>query len=197
MESKYSFDKKTIKSLHFINEIKIFNEIQNSKEVLIFDFRTVLSFRNAYIPHSLNIPYNSFELDFFQNYNIEKLLELTENPLTCKMVEKYKRHYIIILISNEFIRKKHIYDIIANNICEDDSLYELIIKPLVFFETLIKNKVREIGVYNKGFQSFNTAYQFMVQESFTESTLSNISSYPSEIIEQRIYIGDQSHVYFI
>jgi hypothetical protein len=193
------FDENLINSINFIHEVKVYNEIQNEKKILIFDLRKREDFDRNHLDLSVNIPFDEFDYSFFENIDENKISELTEDKEIKSNVLKYKRFYIVLVISQNKICRRKIISLED----KDDEEHEMIKKGLIFYKAFLKNRVREIGLYNHGFKKIINNYPFIVQSIkeppiaryLLSLTLSNIAGFPSEIIDRRLYVGDQLHVY--
>jgi hypothetical protein len=167
-----ALDIKFLKSLKYINEVKIFNEIQNFKNVIIFDFRKREEFKTYQIEQSIHIPFDEFDVNFFESIDDQKLCYLCNNYVSChesrSMLRKYKRHYIVLIMSEEKIKRKTIEEMFSyfpqKEKMEEGN--EQILKCLLFYKALKKNGVYEMGLFNVGFRKFFQHYDFMVNTSF-------------------------------
>jgi hypothetical protein len=159
-------DTKLIKSLKLINEVKIFNEIQNYKKLIIFDFRKREDFQVNHIEHSIHIPFNEFDFQFFENVDDQKLCYLCNNFVKCEelktMLKRYKRHYIVLIMSQEKIKKKTIEEVGTGKKFHSEEEKEQILKSLLFYKALQKNRVYEMGLFNLGFKKIMKHYDFLV-----------------------------------
>jgi hypothetical protein len=199
MENKSTEPKEEILSkINFIHEVKVYNELQNHKQILIFDLRSKESYINSHLHFAINIPYTDYDSTFFANFNEEVYSELTTNDEIKAMVKSFKRYYIVILISEDKIKRK---DILYYFKLQEGQKKDMIRKGLLLYECLVDKKVREIGLYNMGFNKFSDHYYFIVNRNslspvamYIEVDLRNISNFPSEIFDHKIYIGSQKHV---
>jgi len=155
------FSLQFLQSINFIHEVKIFNEIQNNKKILIFDFRKKEDFIRFKLDNSLNLPYDEYDKDVFKVFHQNKLIEIAKNEELKDMLKKYKRFYIVIIMSEVKISMRNIYEYKS---CELEEK-EIILKCLSFYKSLVKNRVRELGLFNLGFKNFLEHYDFMVMKN--------------------------------
>jgi hypothetical protein len=146
-----------------MHEVKIFNEIQNNKKILIFDLRTVEEYKANHIDLSINIPYNEHDNNFFETicdkkFNLVKD-QYMNNREVKQRIETFKRYYIVLIMSQKRIKKKKIENFDSTEVDKDEK--DRIIKTLLFYESLILNGVREIGVYNLGIDKMVEKYDFI------------------------------------
>lgn len=169
-----ALDLKFLKSIKYINEIKIFNEIQNFKKVIFFDFRRREEYKSYKIEQSIHIPFNEFDLTFFETMDNEKLCTLCNFYVACEelrtMLRKYKRHYIVLIMSEDKIKRKTIEDFFSCNTLNEeiDDEKEQILKSLLFYRALKKNGVYEMGLYNLGFKKLNQHFDFILKTEYRE-----------------------------
>jgi hypothetical protein len=164
---QYSFDENFLNNIKYIHEVRIFNEIQNNKKILIFDFRRKDEYFKTNLGLSLNIPYDEHTYDFYQNFNEKKVATLVEQYTGCHEVKQrlrsFKRYFIVLLMSENRIKRKTIESCSSSG---DDSVdpveKEKIIKTLLFYKALVSNGVREIGVFNLGINKLTSEYGFMM-----------------------------------
>ena len=164
------FDEKFIKSVKLINEVKIFNEIQNYKKLIFFDFRNDADYKLNHLPHSIHLPFTEFDFDFFENINDEKINFISNKYVYCEelkeMLRKYKRHYIVLILSEEKIKRKLIESACLEKHDTTDEKKSQIIKCVMFYRALRKIRVYEMGLYNLGFEKIKHHYDYLlVKES--------------------------------
>jgi rhodanese-related sulfurtransferase len=145
--------------INFIHEVKIYNEIQNHKKIIIFDLRQRDQYQKAHVQFSINIPFNEYDAQFYINFSEKKYADLTDSEDLKEMIKSYKRYYIVIIMSDEKIKRKNI---ISFNKQEEGVDKEIIRKSLLLYQSLVTNKVRELGLYNIGFSKFASYYYFLV-----------------------------------
>lgn len=164
---KEQFDDNFFRNLKYIHEIKIFNEIQNNKKILIFDFRKREEFVASHIELSVNIPHNEYDHDFFESLCDNKIKTLCEDFTECEEVRKriknYKRNFVALIMSQEKIKRRTIESCESMEIEQDER--DRITKTLLFYKALVCNHVREIGVYNSGMGRFSEHFQFLLWEN--------------------------------
>jgi len=153
-----------IAKMNFINETKIFNEIQNNKKILILDLRSKNDFKNMSLPNSMNLPFDENQDDFFENFINYINPDLTDDPIIKGMLCKFRRYYIAIIFSEEKFHRKNIIDLPDEKVRSNDSLY----KSLLLYNSLATNKVRELGVYLKGFKQLYFKYFFIVRNNLND-----------------------------
>jgi hypothetical protein len=158
----HQFEDKFMSSINFIHEVKIFNEFQNDKKILIFDFRSREEYENRHMDSSVNIPIEEYSQDFFSCLDEQKITLIadtcTKDPEVKEMVKRYKRFFIVIIMSEDKINRKTIQEFES---VSDEKERDVINKSLLFYKALIKNRVRELGLYNMGFKNFSDNYHFM------------------------------------
>jgi hypothetical protein len=162
LEKQFSFDPSFLKNLKFINEVKIFNEIQNSKKIIIFDLRSKEEFTSHYLELSLNIAYNENNPEFFENIckgNLDlKFSNVCEE--ISKRLKTYKRYFIAILMSEKKIKKAKVQKLDFSDLEANDK--EKIIKSLLFYRSLVSNGVRELGIFCYGMEKIVQHYNFLL-----------------------------------
>jgi hypothetical protein len=155
-----------LKSIKLINEVKIFNEIQNYKKLIIFDFRKREDFNINHIHNSINIPFNEFDFKFFETIDDQKLCYLCNNFVKCDelkcMLKRYKRYYIVLIMSQEKIKRKTIEAIGTGKKLNSEEEKDQIIKSLLLYKALQKNRVYEMGMFNLGFKKIIKHFDFLV-----------------------------------
>jgi hypothetical protein len=75
------------------------------------------------------------------------------------MVLKYKRFFIVIIMSEIRIQRKTILNLSPSHSKEEQATID---KSLLFYKSLTDNRVRELGLYNLGFNKFSETYYFMI-----------------------------------
>ncbi len=154
-----------MKKFNFINETKIFNEIQNNKKILIIDLREKSHYENMSLPFSLNLPYDKNPEDFYSNFTNYITPDLTEDQMIKEMLYRYKRFYIAIIFSEEKFNRKDIIDWDVEKIKSFDSLN----KALSMYYSFTSNRVREIGVCLKGFKRIYEKYSFIILNNLNKT----------------------------
>lgn len=153
------FTENFINSINFIHEVKIYNEIQNSGKILVFDLRSRADFDKSHLENSINIPLDEFDFEFFEKFDENKIANLVTDDTVKSMVLKYKRYFIVIIMSETRIQRKTILDA-KSAVSKEEQ--DTIKKSLQFYKSLTDNKVRELGLYNLGFKKFSEVYYFMI-----------------------------------
>jgi hypothetical protein len=156
------FTEDKLNELNFINEVKIFNELQNHKRILIFDLRSIDQFTHTHLEHAINIPFNSTDDDTFSKFEGAKYAMFADSEEAKLMIERFMRYYIVIVMSEIKIKRKVIMKILHT---KEDSGKEIIKKSLLLYNALQKRKVREIGLYNLGFRKFADHYSFIIMKN--------------------------------
>lgn len=152
------FNQNFLKKVNFVNENKIFNELQNSRKILIFDFRSRIEFKESHCENSINIPHDEVEIENLLNMNENYLYTFTNgDPYLQTLLSKYKRLFIAIVCSQQKIPRKNFLSKEQSKTNED----LLIAKVLLLYRSLINNKIREIGIYIKGYTLFEESYSFL------------------------------------
>jgi hypothetical protein len=188
-----------LSKINFIHEVKIYNELQNHKKILIFDLRPKESYQNSHVHFALNIPHNEHDSLIYSNFNEDTYSELTDFEEIRAMIKSYKRYYIVIITSDNKIKRKTILNFFKQ---KEGTEKDIIRKSLLLYQCLVeKNKIREIGLFNMGFNKFSDHYYFIVTRNnlppvslYIDNDHRCISNFPSEIFDHRIYIGSQKHV---
>lgn len=160
MKKSDRFDDFHYNNLNLINEVKIYNEMQNQNKILIFDLRKREDYIKSHVEYSINIPYDQHDEETFSCVEkIKKVTEIyTDLPKAREMLEKYKRFFIVIIMSEMKIKLKHVYNFES---IDNEEVRDNIYKSHIFYNTLLKNKVRELGLYNLGFRNFDYHYTFL------------------------------------
>lgn len=153
-----------LKKFNFINETKIFNEIQNNKKILVFDFRSKSEYEKMSLPNSINLPFDENPNEFFENFISQINPDLSEDLIIKEMLCKFRRFYIAIIFSEEKFHRKEIINYEVEKLRSNDALY----KALCAYHSLSSNKVREMGIHLKGFQAIFQKYFFIVKNNLNE-----------------------------
>jgi CRISPR/Cas system CSM-associated protein Csm2 small subunit len=157
-------DESFLERMYFIHDVKIFNEMQNQKKILIIDLRSRDEFNKCHLGESINIPYNEHGEDFFKTFDENIISEMTnENELRNKIL-RFKRFYIAIITSEKKINRR---DILKMNGTGDE--LERTTKSLLLYKSFLNKKIREIGLYNKGFERISNHYYFLVENLYCET----------------------------
>ena len=151
------FNENFFKKVNFINETKIFNELQNSKKILIFDFRPKAEFLYKHFENSLNLPIDEIDVDCLMKFDENELKKYTDDNYIKSLVSKYKRLFIGFICSSEKIKRK---SFLSPDLSKNENLQ--IGKILTFYKTLISNKIREIGLYIKGFNKIENSFNYIL-----------------------------------
>jgi rhodanese-related sulfurtransferase len=153
-----------IKKFNFINETKIFNEIQNNNKILVFDLRSKSDYEKMSLPDSVNLPFDEKPHEFFENFIGNISPELSDDTAVKDMLCKFRRFYIAIIFSEENFHRKEIINYEAGKLRSHEALY----KALCLYHSLSTNKVREMGIYLKGFNAIFDKYFFIVRNDLNE-----------------------------
>lgn len=145
-------------NIHFINEVKVFNEIQNNKKIIILDLRSKSDFDKLSLPLALNLPYDELDYSFFQQFDENEVAKFTEDIELKNKVFKYKRYFIAIIMSQAKIKRSIIRQSPEN---WPEDLKEQILKSLLLYQSLVNLKIREMGLFNLGFEKFVSYYSFL------------------------------------
>jgi hypothetical protein len=162
-KEKELFNIDFLMNINFIHEVKIFNEIQNNKRILIFDLRKKEEFKKCKLSFSLNIPFNEYSPSDFEKLDIDFLSQKAEDMDVKDMIKKFRRFYIVIIMSEEKIERKKIFN--PKELHSDKEHMDIVQKSLLLYFALTKSKVRELGLYNLGFKKFEKHYSFMVSKN--------------------------------
>jgi hypothetical protein len=119
---------------------------------------------------SIHLPFTDFDFDFFENINDEKINFICNKYIYCEelkeMLRKYKRHFIVLILSEEKIKRKTIECASSEKYDITDEKNIKIIKCLMFYRALRNNRVYEMGLYNLGFEKISRHYDYLlVKES--------------------------------
>ena len=159
MESSISeFESNFLLDINFIHEVKIFNEIQNNKKILIFDLRKREDYLNSNLKFSINLPYDEHSHEIYKNFDEEILCTFTQDSEVKEMLRKFRRFYIVIIMSEVKIPRKRI---LKYTECIDDEKC-IVSKSMLLYEALTRRKVRDLGLFNLGFRIFREHYEFIV-----------------------------------
>lgn len=153
-----------IKKFHFINETKIFNEIQNNKKILVFDLRSKNDFSKKSLPNSVNLPFEEKPIEFFEDFIINISPDMSEDLCIKDMLCKFRRFYIAIIFSEEQFHRKEIINFDPDRLRSYEALY----KALCLYNSLSANKVREMGIHLKGFSRIFDKYFFIVKNELKQ-----------------------------
>ena len=171
-DEQFSFDDNFLNCIRYIHEVRIFNEIQNSKKILIFDFRNREEYFMQNLGLSLNIPFDEHDFEFYQALDDKKIAVLDKYTDCCEVKQRlksFKRYFIVLLMSETRIKRKTIENCLSE---ETDSLErDKIIKTLLFYKALVKQGVREIGIFNLGINKLASEYGFMINKSNTRTCI--------------------------
>jgi hypothetical protein len=152
--------------MKMISEIKLFNELEAQK-IILFDFRPRKVFRESSLyDFSINIPFDEVQDDILDNPQIldDRLLEqYAHSDYLKNCLHKCKRYFLVIIMSDEKINKVDIYKYI-NQLEDGFQISDEIYKPLKLYQNLLHNKVREIGIYTRGFQLFKQHFPFLLHQ---------------------------------
>jgi len=188
--------------LKMVSDSKLFNELENQK-IIIFDFRPRKQFiQSSILNYSINLPSDEIKTELFENPGIidKKLLEeFAHTEFLRRKANELKRNFIVIIMSEDKIKKEEIlkyFTLIGTK--DETNISEEIVKPLKFYITLITNKVREIGILNCGYWVFKTRFPFLVHINQEPPKIfkgiNGFHGFPSIILTNRLYVGDQYHV---
>lgn len=152
-----------------ISENKIFNEVESQK-ILIFDFRSKEQFHRGCIRNfSINLPSETLGEKFFENPKIleNRILEsFASTDFLSKCIPKLKRFFVIIIMSEEKLNREEVLKYAGSNFNEmkglDENIINTLIKPIKFYRNLVNNKVRELGLFYRGFSTFERKFPFIV-----------------------------------
>lgn len=187
--------------VNFLNDVRLFNEIlNNSGEILVFDFRKKKDFEEAnFTGYSLNIPFDDEHttFEFCSTYDPSAWDILTDSDKLKKMLKRIRRYYVVIATTKDRIDRSSILELLKklkNNIELNDQ-EEAIFKGLIFYNMLIQNKIREIGFFTGHYEEFIKHYNSILID-FCGNVQSKVFAdpYPSSILDNRLYVGDESHV---
>ncbi len=159
------FNQTFFKKVNFINENKIFNELQNNRKILVLDFRSRSEFNEGHCDNSINIPSDEVEIENLFNMNENFLCTFTNgDPYLQTLLSKHKRLFIAIVCSQQKIPKKKF--LIENQCNTNEDLS--VAKVLLLYRSLINNKIREIGIYIKGYKQYEESYGFLKMHQTTK-----------------------------
>ncbi len=160
--------KKDLKASHikFLSEFKLYNDLESGK-LIIFDFRKKEQFNlGCLYDYSINLPFDEIGEEVLDNPKIidEKLLAgYAHSEFLEHRAIKCKRFFIVIIISEEKIYKEAIFKSLSElDIIKDGN----IVKPLKLYKNfMLNNKVREIGLYNRGFDLIRCKFPFIIHSN--------------------------------
>jgi rhodanese-related sulfurtransferase len=152
------YNEKFLNKLNFLNETKIFNELQNNKKIIVFDLRSRNEYEIYHCENSINVPIEEIEIENISTFNEQFLSQFTKDDSykTC-LLSKYKRLFVAIVCSQNRIKKS----LFLTSTKKDDAEEMFIGKILIFYQSLINNKIREIGLFVKGYKMFHENYNFV------------------------------------
>lgn len=166
-------DERRKNNVKMVSEIKIYNEVEAQK-VIIIDFRSRKDFNSGCLfDFSINLPYDEVGDDILEDpgFFSKGLLEkFAHSEFLEDRASRIKRYFVAIIMSQNKIRKHDIMSYV-NGI---DSAYEFseeLTKPIKLYNNLIQNKVREIGLYTRGFNLFRNKFPFLIHTNQKNPTL--------------------------
>lgn len=161
---------------------------EQGKYCLILDTRPSKQFQEKQISSiSVNLPTDNLETDYFNNVVFEKLFRKVKER-TREKLQIFKRLFIIIIVSNEFTPK--------DNLKKPSLTDEHLLKSQLLYRWLIKSKCREVGILYEGLNIFEKKYPFLISYTGDDCELAEINDFPSEILEGKLFVGNELHVYF-
>jgi len=173
--------------LNFLNETKIFNELQNHKKIIIFDFRTRSQFAAYHLENSINLPVDEVSVEDLEKVDENTLLSYSHNKEEAKpLLSKYKRLFVVLIFPQKQIKKR-------NFVSPNQEDYEetlRIAKVITFYKTLVTNKIRELGIYIKGFGLLDNSFGFALSHQQKFHITKNVT-YPSALFSTKIFVGNQ------
>ena len=188
---------KHYQKVKFLSKVRLYNEILNNYgEILVFDFRSKEEYNIIqYKYYSINLPWNDDTINdqFLNEFNQNSISAYCETDIVKKVLGRMKRFFIVIVCSN-FITS--LYDMNNDNTVVDnqkDSQAIAYNKALRFYNTLIKNKIRELGFYIDNYADFLQKYVHTINTNTIMQKRIFIDPYPSSILDFKLYVGDESH----
>ena len=89
------FNQKFFKTLNYIDETKIFNELQNNKKILIFDFRSRIEYEQSHLENSLNIPIDEIDVERLNSFDENFLVMFSGENDKLHLIQKYNQMVIL------------------------------------------------------------------------------------------------------
>lgn len=187
-----------IPKINFLTEVTLYNEMLNSQgEIIVFDLRSKVEFDECRLPlYSINLPHKSDEItyEFCNIYDPSAWEAYTNDSNTKKSLKRLKRYFIVIVTQSKPISKPELRNVSSKlksntELSDAESSW---FKGLVFYNMLLQNKIREIGFFIGDFTDF--VHQFNLVCLYNHSKKVFNDPYPSCILDNRLYVGDESHV---
>lgn len=186
------------------NAQDIYNQYQIFPRILVFDLRSSTLYKSCHLKCSVNFPVESFRDNHFINFDpdeiISKFLSLKEDQ---DAFSKRKRSMWFIVAHQNWTSRifPHLADLfdfdkikgLKAKFSSQDILATR--NAVLLYKTLKKDKTREIYICRNSFNAIQSKFPFMCR--FDGSCLyqepEKTNGYPSEILDRRLYLGDQTH----
>lgn len=184
--------------MRFIYAFQVFNHmfnksgtnekvLEHGKYCLILDLRTEKEFEEKHISNiSIGLPTDQLSLEFFNKVDLNQIALNLRTERNKEKLNTFKRFFIVIIFSNEPTEQETFQKIDNNN--------ESLLKLQLLYKWLVSNKCREIGICYEGFNKFEEKYPFLVEYGNTPCEFEKLNDFPSEILENRLYVGNELHV---
>ena len=187
--------------INLITHSRLFNEISNNKgEILIFDFRKVEDFqKKSFEKYSVNFPYNHEKLTFeyCSKYNISDWTSTFCNDENKRVIARMKRFFILFVISDDKPNQEEIERLFNSDRInfEEEKIKdnEALVKSILLYKTLKKNKIREVSFFKDSYKKFLNDFIFIGKFNKVVKSFFN-DPYPSTVIDFKLFVGDESHV---
>jgi len=171
MKQKYSTNCRIIKrSSYLTSELEL-----NSKQITSIN--------------SINLPIDEVSVEDLMKMDENVLLSFTEHNAEegKALLAKYKRLFVAIIVSQEKVPKEKFKNPDFDNY---DELLK-IGKILTFYKMLISNKIRELGIFSKGFRRFEQNFGFILSAFDQDFHTRRNINYPSALFSTKIFVGNQ------
>ncbi|CDW83258.1 mapk phosphatase 2 [Stylonychia lemnae] len=206
------------------NVQQIVNQVQNLQgKVLILDTRSQFQFHLSHFENAINFPVNLCNDEFFTKWDPKNISDnIIKNKVKKELFEARRRMYVFIIASQNDIthyleKLPKMFDPQSlenyiNKYIENKDVIENLVSirnALLLFKALKNERIREMNLCINGFNTFKQKYphfcKFRTQFLYPKKQFIIIAkillysfiatTYPSEILEKRLYLGDHIHAF--
>jgi len=194
-------------SFKVANPQKLFNIRQQYGKCLSIDLRNRKSYAECHLEDSVNLPCDELGEEFFTKFNpsvVEN--KVLTDPEEVRLFKMRKRLVVFIIAStrraDKYLQNFHslfeVDELLKT--AEKEQIYKdlsdvfMLRKAILLASALHDDKVREVYMVVDGFNIFYKYYPLICKfKNFPLYIKPKCSSYPSEIIAKRFYLGNQWH----
>eukprot|EP00347_Sterkiella_histriomuscorum_P011202 403373359 len=189
----------------------MFNHQQGSNgKMLTFDMRSRMNYHQAHLKDSISFPIDLCDEEFFIRWDVNYIQNhILKNKEKQSLFRNRKRLFVNIIAGQEDIQtimfqagmlfnEQHMKMMQINPMFNKKQSLEDILSfrnALLLIKALKNERIREVFLCVNGFNVFLDKYPFLCK--FRTSILYPkplvAKNYPSEILEGRLYLGDQFH----